>query len=64
MDRLGPSTLRKLYFHFLSYWMGYDHGAIFSFHFEPNGFPFGSKFKGKLTDNWKEIVFLSILNQI
>ena len=25
-------TLRKLYFHFLSYWMGYDRG--YSFHFD------------------------------
>ena len=47
MDRLGPSTLRKLYFHFLSYWMGYDRGDGFPFDFEPNINPFGSKSKGK-----------------
>ena len=35
------STLKKLYFHFLSNWMGYDHGDSFSFDFEPNGSPFG-----------------------
>ena len=27
--------------------MGYDHGDIFPFNFEPNGIPFGSKSKGK-----------------
>ena len=27
--------------------MGYDHGDSFSFDFEPNGIPFGSKSKGK-----------------
>ena len=27
--------------------MGYDRGDSFSFDFEPNGFPFGSKSKGK-----------------
>ena len=26
-------TLRKLYFHFLSHWMGYDHGDSFPFDF-------------------------------
>ena len=34
-------SLRKLYFHFLSHWMGYDRGDSFPFDFEPNGNPFG-----------------------
>ena len=38
-------TLRKIYFHFLSHWMGYDRGDSFPFDLEPNGFPFGSKWK-------------------
>ena len=42
-------TLRKLYFHFLSHWMGYDRGDSFPFDFQPNGIPFGSKSKGKLS---------------
>ena len=29
--------------------MGYDRGDSFPFDFEPNGFPFGSKSKGKLS---------------
>ena len=29
--------------------MGYDRGDSFAFNFEPNGFPFGSKSKGKLS---------------
>ena len=29
--------------------MGYDHGDSFPFGFEPNGIPFRSKFKGKLS---------------
>ena len=29
--------------------MGYDRGDSFPFHFEPNGNPFGSKSKGKLS---------------
>ena len=29
--------------------MGYDHGDNFPFDFEPNGIPFGSKSKGKLS---------------
>ena len=29
--------------------MGYDRGDKFSFDFEPNGIPFGSKSKGKLS---------------
>ena len=42
-------TLRKLYFHFLPHRMRYDHGGSFLFNFEPNGIPFGSKLKGKLS---------------
>ena len=42
-------TLRKLVFHFLSNWMGYDRGDSFPFDIEPNGIPFGSKSKGKLS---------------
>ena len=42
-------TLRKLYFYFLSHWIGYDRGDRFPFDFEPNGNPFGSKSKGKLS---------------
>ena len=45
---LWSSTLRKLYFHFLSNLMGYDCGDSFPFNFEPNGNPFGSKSKEKL----------------
>ena len=48
-------TLRKLYF--LSYWMGYDHGDSFPFDFEPNGIPFGSKSKGKLSPRSYPIQF-------
>ena len=44
-DTRSSSTLRKLYFHFLSHWMGYDRGDSFSFDFEPNGIPFGSNRK-------------------
>ena len=29
--------------------MGYDRGDSFPFDFEPIGFPFGSKYKGKLS---------------
>ena len=29
--------------------MGYDRGDSLPFDFEPNGFPFGSKLKGKLS---------------
>ena len=43
------STLRKLYLHFLSHWMGYDRGNSFPFDFEPTGIQFGSKSKGKLS---------------
>ena len=48
-DRPRSSTLRKLVFYFLSNWMGYDRGDNFPLDFEPNGFPFGSKSKGKLS---------------
>ena len=42
------ASLRKLIvFHFPSNWMRSDSG--FPFDFEPNGFPFGSKSKGKLS---------------
>ena len=37
------SPLRKLNFHFLSHWMGYDRGDSFPFNFEPNGIPFGTE---------------------
>ena len=37
---VSPS-LRKLVFHFLSNWMGYDRGDSFPFDFEPNENPFG-----------------------
>ena len=46
---LETSTLRKLVFHILSNWMGYDRGDSFPFDFEPNGIPFSSKLKGKLS---------------
>ena len=65
------STLRKLVFHFLSHWMGYDRGDSFPIDFEPNGFSFGSESKGKLSPwsypfqcerNWK-YSFLSVLQR-
>ena len=40
---------RKHVFYFLSNLMGYEHGDNFSFDSEPNGFPFGSNSKGKLS---------------
>ena len=43
------SALRKLVFDFLSNWMRYDRGDSFPFNSEPNGNPFGSKSKGKLS---------------
>ena len=67
-DLLGH-TLRKLYFSFLSHWMGYDRGDSFSFDFELNGMPLGSKSNGKLSPwsysiqcerKWK-YSFLSVL---
>ena len=51
------STLRKLAFHFLSNWMGYDRDDSFPFDFEPNGNPFGSKSKGKLSPRSYPIQF-------
>ena len=57
-------TLRKLCFHFLSRWMGYDRGDSFPFDFEPNVIPFGSKSKGKYPiqceRNWKYSFFWCI----
>ena len=50
-------TLRKLAFHFLSNWMGYDHGDSFPFNFGPNGFPFASRSKGKLSSRSYPIQF-------
>ena len=49
MFPLYSHTLRKIYFHFLSHGMGYDRGDSFPFDFEPNGIPFDSKSKGKLS---------------
>ena len=63
-------TLRKLDFHFLTNCMGYDRGDSFPSDFEPNGNPFGSKSKGKLSPRsfpiqcerkWK-YSFLSAIN--
>ena len=53
----GTFTLRKLVFHFLSNWMGYDRGDSFPFDFEPNGFSFGSKSKWKLSPRSYHIQF-------
>ena len=39
----------ELYFHFLSHWMGDDRGDSFPSDFEPDGIPFGSKSKEKLS---------------
>jgi len=47
--KASDHTLRKLYFHFLSNWIGYDRGDNFPFKFEPNEIPFDSKSKGKLS---------------
>ena len=49
------STLRKLCFHFLSHWMGYDPGDSFPFNFEPNGIPFGSNWIIKWHSIWFKI---------
>ena len=52
--------------------MGYDHGDNFPLDFEPNGIPFGSKSKRKLSPRsypiqferkWKHI-FLSVTDNI
>ena len=65
-------TLRKLCFHFLSHWMGYDRGDSFPFGFEPNGVPFGLKSKEKPSPRsypilcerkWK-FSFLSVLPRV
>ena len=40
---LGIGSFSISDFHFLSNWMGYDRGDSFSFNFEPNVIPFGSK---------------------
>ena len=41
--------------------MGYDDGDSFPFDFEPNGIPFDSKSKGKLSPRWKwKFSFLSV----
>ena len=45
---LMTRALGKIYFHFLSYCMGYDRGDSFPFDFETNGVQFGEKSKGKL----------------
>ena len=42
-------TLRKLVLLFLSHWMGYDHGDSYFFNSDPNGIPFSSKSKRKLS---------------
>ena len=42
-------AMRKLYFQFLSHWMGYDHGDSFLLDSEPNGIQFGWKSKGNLS---------------
>ena len=42
--------------------MGYDHGDSFPFDFEPNGNPFGSKSKGKLSQRSYPIQFERKLN--
>ena len=48
IEKKNVYTLRKLYFLFLSNWMGYVISDSFPFDFEPNGIPFGSKLsKGK-----------------
>ena len=50
-------TLRKLYSHFLSNLMGYDHGDSFPFDFEPNGIPFGSENRNEKLSNHDHIPF-------
>ena len=42
--------------------MGYDRCDSFPFDFEPNGFPFGSKWKGKLSPQSFPIPFERKLN--
>ena len=43
-----PPTLRKLYFHFLSHWMGYDCG---------DSFPFDFNWKMEQFSKWNSIWF-------
>ena len=45
----GRTTLRKIDFQFLSNLMEYDRKISFPFGFEPNGIPFDSKSKDKLS---------------
>ena len=52
-----PTALRKLYFQFLSHWMGYDRGDSFPFDFKPNGNLFGSLSTGKLSTRSHPIQF-------
>ena len=54
---LGEYALRKLAFHLLSNWMGYDRGDGYRFDFELNGILYGSKFKGKLSSRSYPIQF-------
>ena len=58
----GFFTLMKLYFQFLSYWMGYDHGDSFPFDFEWNRILFGSKSEIKLSQRSYPIRFERKLN--
>ena len=55
-DSFRPSSLRKLYFHFLSHRMGYDRGDSFPIDFEPNEIQFGSKSKGNFERNGIHLV--------
>ena len=51
------SILRKLNFHFLSNWMGYDRGGSFLFDFEPNGISLVQNLMGKLSPRSYSIEF-------
>ena len=55
-DRNSPA-LRKLYFHFLSNWMGYDHGDSFPF-------AFLNQIEFHLVQNRKEICHQSIPSEV
>ena len=57
LEKFTPAALRKLCFHFLSHWMENDRGDSFPSDFEPNGIPFGSKSKGKLSPRSYPIQF-------
>ena len=50
-------TLRKLLFYFLSNLMGYDRGDSLPFNIDPDGNPFGSISKGKLSPRSYPIQF-------